>query len=203
MDDSTGRSGRMNSEGSNHYDVLGVSKTAEVDEIRRSYRELARKHHPDRHGGRTTSDMVRINEAWRVLSNEQRRRQYDGTIDPMVTYSSSRPESRIDDARPAEVPSSPARFPWKFVVGFFALATAVILVIGAFTEPGETPPIDNIIRVGSCIDIDRQIQEAREVSCDGPHDAQVLQMVPFDGTCPADTETFRDRQGLGLVCATS
>jgi molecular chaperone DnaJ len=99
--------------------------------------------------------------------------------------------------------SVPVRFPWKFVVGFFALATLVILVVGAFTEPGETLPIDNIIRVGSCVDVDRQIQEAWEVSCDGPHDSQVVRMVPFDGRCPADTETFRDRQGLGLVCVVS
>ncbi len=183
--------------------MLGVAKTADTETIRRAYRSLARQHHPDRHGGRTTSDMVRINEAWRVLSNPQRRRLYDESIDPKITHDRAPFATQVDSLRFPVGSPTPARFPWKFVVGFFALATAAILLIGALTEPGETPPIDNIIRVGSCIDVDRQIQEAREVPCDGPHDAQVVRMVPFDGKCPSDTETFRDRQGLGLVCAVS
>lgn len=190
-----------------HYDVLGVARTARADEIRRAYRALARDHHPDRHGGRTTTEIVRINEAWRVLSDAQRRQRYDDTISgsgvgervPMSATSSTNGHFGPGSFSNAV----PARFPWKFVVGFFALATLVILVVGAFTEPGETLPIDNIIRVGSCVDVDRQIQEAWEVSCDGPHDSQVVRMVPFDGRCPADTETFRDRQGLGLVCVVS
>ncbi len=188
-----------------HYDVLGVAHTARVEDIRRAYRALARDHHPDRHGGRTTTEMVRINEAWRVLSDAQRRQRYDDTISGSAVGERV-PTSSSNNGNFGPSSSSnavPARFPWKFVVGFFALATLVILVIGAFTEPGETLPIDNIIRVGSCVDVDRQIQEAWEVSCDGPHDSQVVRMVPFDGRCPVDTETFRDRQGLGLVCVVS
>ncbi|MFM8858163.1 MAG: J domain-containing protein [Actinomycetota bacterium] len=187
----------------NHYDVLGVTRTARVEDIRQAYRALARDHHPDRHGGRTTAEMVRINEAWRVLSDVQRRKQYDDTISGVEGL--GQPPTTSPTIRHFGANSSasvvPARFPWKFVVGFFAFATLVILLIGAFTEPGETLPIDNIIRVGSCVDVDRQIQEAWEVSCDGSHDSQVVRMVPFDGRCPVDTETFRDRQGLGLVCA--
>jgi hypothetical protein len=190
-----------------HYDVLGVARTARVEDIRRAYRTLAREHHPDRHGGRTTAEMVRINEAWRVLSDTQRRQRYDDTISGSgvvgrPSMSAASPTNGQFGSHSLSI-ATPARFPWKFVVGFFALATLVILVIGAFTEPGESLPIDNIIRVGSCVDVDRQIQEAWEVSCDGPHDSQVVRMVPFDGRCPADTETFRDRQGLGLVCAES
>jgi hypothetical protein len=192
---------------STHYEVLGVARTARVEDIRQAYRALAREHHPDRHGGRTTAEMVRINEAWRVLSDVQRRQRYDDAISgsrvagrPSMSEASSA-NGQFGTVSPSS--TTPARFPWKFVVGFFALATLIILVIGAFTDPGESLPIDNIIRVGSCVDVDRQIQEAWEVSCDGPHDSQVVRMVPFDGRCPADTETFRDRQGLGLVCTMS
>lgn len=140
--------------------------------------------------------MAKINEAWRVLSDSGRRGLYDASI--------ARPMNTVSDSIRADVhpaPSAaPARFPWKFVVGFLALVTGLILLIGAFTDPGQTPPIDNIIRVGSCVDVDRSIQEAREVSCEGPYDAEVVGLVPFDGRCPVETETFRDRQGLGLVC---
>lgn len=191
----------------NHYEVLGVTRTARVEDIRLAYRSLARENHPDRHGGRTTAEMVRINEAWRVLSDVQRRRNYDDTISSsgVAGPPSMSAASPVNGQFGPHSPSiaTPARFPWKFVLGFFALATLVILVIGAFTEPGESLPIDNIIRVGSCVDVDRQIQEAWEVPCDGSHDSQVVRMVPFDGRCPVDTETFRDRQGLGLVCAES
>ena len=180
----------------NHYEVLGVPQAAALDEIRQAYRRLAREHHPDRHGGRTTPEMAKINEAWRVLSDSGRRGLYDASI--------ARPMNTVSDSIRADVhpaPSAaPARFPWKFVVGFLALVTGLILLIGAFTDPGQTPPIDNIIRVGSCVDVDRSIQEAREVSCEGPYDAEVVGLVPFDGRCPVETETFRDRQGLGLVC---
>lgn len=182
-----------------------MTRSAPLEDIRRAYRALARAHHPDRHGGRTTPEMVRINEAWRILSDSDRRRRYDAAIDGVMTdevvrgQAFSRPEPRSNvTGVPVAVP---ARFPWKFVLGFFVFATAVILVIGALAQPGDAPPIDNIIRVGSCVDVNVQIQEAWEVPCDGPHDAQVASLVPFDSRCPVGTTTYRDRQGLGLVCA--
>lgn len=183
-----------------HYEVLGVPVTSSTDEIRRAYRVLAREHHPDRHLGHTTAPMIRINEAWRVLSDPQRRRNYDAGLEGRK---SDAPDPRPPTWSASPTVPAPARFPWKFVLGFFVAATIVILIIGAFGGPGGTPPIDNIIRVGSCVDVDRRIREAREVSCDGPHDAQVVQIVPFDGTCPTSTTTYRDKQGLGLVCATT
>lgn len=186
-----------------HYEILGVPAGSDLEQIRTAYRRLARDNHPDRHGGRTTPDMIRINEAWRVLSNAERRRTYDDRL----TNGQSSPSAHVDSSvdafgrhRHVSASATPARFPWKFVVSFFAVATAVILLVGAFTDPGQDPPIDNVIRVGSCVNVDRRIQEAREVTCDGPHDAQVVSVVPFDSTCPVNTETFRDRQGLGLVC---
>ena len=50
----------------NPYDVLGVSREASPEEIRRAYLTLARRHHPDA-GGRA-EDMRRLNEAWAALS---------------------------------------------------------------------------------------------------------------------------------------
>ena len=58
------------------YAVLGVSRTATRDEIARTYRRLAKQHHPDT-GRPPTAAMVRINEAWAVLSSPARRTAWD------------------------------------------------------------------------------------------------------------------------------
>src|SRR6185295_10485952 len=70
--------------GLTHYERLGVAPTASEGEIRDAYRRRARALHPDRHGGgspaeqrQASTDMAAVNEAWRVLGDPGRRRQYD------------------------------------------------------------------------------------------------------------------------------
>ncbi|MGA8595897.1 MAG: DnaJ C-terminal domain-containing protein [Bryobacteraceae bacterium] len=62
-----------------YYEVLGVSKTATEDEIRKAYRKLARKHHPDVNPGDKSADekFKEINEAYEVLSDSDKRKRYD------------------------------------------------------------------------------------------------------------------------------
>lgn len=59
-----------------HYATLGVDRTATSAEIKARYRELAKKHHPDKAGG-SSDELVRINEAYEILSDEKERRKYD------------------------------------------------------------------------------------------------------------------------------
>lgn len=59
----------------NYYDILGISKGASADEIKRAYRKLASEHHPDR-GGEDVK-FKEINEAYQVLSDTTKRQQYD------------------------------------------------------------------------------------------------------------------------------
>jgi len=58
-----------------HYAVLGVSKTATPDEIKKAYRKLASQHHPDK-GGNTTK-FQEIQTAYDTLSDSEKRQQYD------------------------------------------------------------------------------------------------------------------------------
>ena len=61
------------------YDTLGVAKTASADDIRKAYRKLARKHHPDVNPGDKAAEakFKKIASAYEVLSDETKRKSYD------------------------------------------------------------------------------------------------------------------------------
>jgi curved DNA-binding protein len=61
------------------YEVLGVTKDAAENEIKRAYRKLAREHHPDRNPGDKQAEarFKEVQEAYDVLSDKQKRTQYD------------------------------------------------------------------------------------------------------------------------------
>ncbi len=58
-----------------YYKILGVEKTATPDDIKKAYRKLASKHHPDRGGD--TATFQQIQEAYSVLSDPNKKNQYD------------------------------------------------------------------------------------------------------------------------------
>ncbi len=61
------------------YEILGVSKEASQEEIKKSYRKLARKHHPDVNPGDKSAEdkFKQISEAYDILGDEAKRREYD------------------------------------------------------------------------------------------------------------------------------
>ncbi|CAE7421552.1 Dnajc2 [Symbiodinium necroappetens] len=88
--------------GENLYTLLEVSEAASVEQIKKQYRKLALQHHPDKQGdteekgsGLSEKDQhfIKIQEAYEVLSDQAKRRQYDSTLD-------------FDDAIPEEVSES-------------------------------------------------------------------------------------------------
>ncbi|GMQ94976.1 MAG: molecular chaperone DnaJ [Patescibacteria group bacterium] len=60
----------------NYYNILGVNKKASKEEIKKAFRRLAHKHHPDKKGGNEVK-FKEINEAYQVLSDDKKRTEYD------------------------------------------------------------------------------------------------------------------------------
>lgn len=184
-----------------HYDILGVAPSASTEDIRFAYRRLARLHHPDVSKLSTSaSDMAAINSAWSVLSDPVSRFNYDRQLCEPIGSPTVEREARETHNEAARVKvMGPVRIPWRGFLFFSVLGIVGVLTLHAFSKPSGPVPPDLLIVAGSCVDIDRE-QFASEVSCDGPHDGRVRQLVAFDRECPSDTMGHLDRQGMGKAC---
>lgn len=84
----------------NHYSVLGISKSAKDEEIRKAYTKLALEYHPDRHSTKSekeremmSSKFREVKEAYDTLSDPEKRRNYDKRNSKKL----SPPETNLDD----------------------------------------------------------------------------------------------------------
>ena len=80
----------------NYYAVLGVPFNADYDTVKRAYRQLARRYHPDLAGAGGAIEMKRINRAYAVLGDAEKREQYDTILGGVIDQRrfSSRPRQR-------------------------------------------------------------------------------------------------------------
>jgi hypothetical protein len=185
-----------------YYATLGVNRSASIADIRRAYRARMRSAHPDArtsgsavggsgsfNGASTTAEVTRIAEAWDVLSSPTRRAAYDQQFTTRTVV----PEMEPDRVY------APARFPWRFVLVVIGLGSLFVVILHIMGDPMPRRGIDGLINPGSCVNFD-ELGAAFEVECDGPYQAVVRELVPFNSACDSDTTQARDRQGMGTVC---
>src|ERR1700684_2132379 len=60
----------------NYYDILGIAKSASEEDIKKAFRKLAQKYHPDKKGG-DEAKFKEASEAYAVLSDKKKRAEYD------------------------------------------------------------------------------------------------------------------------------
>jgi hypothetical protein len=117
------------------YEVLGVPVGASVEEIRRAYLRLARRHHPDFHVGESSASLAEagrqmqaLNEAWATLSDPVARRRFEDEVPRWFEPFSpddDEPDPRDQPDvpyRPVTAPSAVERMVVVVPVGLFAAA---------------------------------------------------------------------------------
>jgi molecular chaperone DnaJ len=87
-----------------HYQILQIAERATADEIKQSYRRLAKKFHPDVNGGKDNADrIIKINAAYEILGDERKRREYDYLLQPVAAIPRQQSEPSATPRRPRTV----------------------------------------------------------------------------------------------------
>jgi hypothetical protein len=89
----------------NYYAILGIPTNADMDTVKHAYRQLARRYHPDLTGSGDALEMKRINRAYAVLGDPEKRRHYDTTVSGVIDLRGGRfaqPQPRAHIFNPEE-----------------------------------------------------------------------------------------------------
>ena len=82
----------------NYYDVLEVKRDASINDIKKSYRKLALKYHPDKNPGDTIAEnkFKEINNAFEIIGNEEKRNKYNMELDGIGPHISTNIRNPMD-----------------------------------------------------------------------------------------------------------
>lgn len=92
------------------YKVLGISNLATPEEIKKAYRSLAKKYHPDTNAGDREAEIKfkEITEAYEILSNELKRKKYEEERDKDRSFESNTKSERSDGKRNTQRNTNPS-----------------------------------------------------------------------------------------------
>jgi molecular chaperone DnaJ len=133
-----------------YYDVLGVAADAGADEIKRAYRQLARRYHPDISGDDRGAAFLEVARAYETLSHPARRRSYDAALAAPSLQSRSEWLAPLDDEVAIDFPSV-ATVLDRMRLAFFGAGPVVSLSAEIVLTPreafeGVTVPLDVPLR---------------------------------------------------------
>src|SRR5216110_2780253 len=96
------------------YKVLGVARDAKPEEIKKAYRKLARKYHPDVNPGDKSAEsrFKEISEAWEVLGDAEKRKRYDAIESQGFSFAGGQPGATYGGG-----PGGPGNVQFDFDVG--------------------------------------------------------------------------------------
>jgi molecular chaperone DnaJ len=94
-----------------YYSILGITKSASEEEVKKAYRKLAHQYHPDKAGG-NEKKFKEINEAYQILSDKNKRMQYDrfGTAEPMGGFGNAGGNGQWGAGFPGGMGFDPSQF---------------------------------------------------------------------------------------------
>lgn len=152
-----------------YYQILGVSRTASRDEVKKSFRKLAFEFHPDKNSGPLARlKMLEINEAYDVLGDEQRRNaynyRYDSFQERINIQNKAANQSNTTQSRPGFFTSTPKKkpnirnrkkvdyrefaFKSKFLAAFFIIHCLMLCLDYFVPIRYHNTVVENFVKVG-------------------------------------------------------
>lgn len=132
----------------NYYKILGVDPLSSQEDIKKAYRELAKKYHPDVSELKDTEELIReINEAYEVLSNEDERRKYDLHLKYTIEQSINTAPSRVhgnSTNKNSRKRTCHTALQNNQTIGHLIIAFLIVLLIGGIVFFVEWSYIDGV-----------------------------------------------------------
>ena len=121
-----------------YYDILGITESATIDEIKKAYRQKAKEIHPDINGNSDTANMkmALLNKAYRTLIDPLTRQQYDKRLEKISLINSQKKEKKNYSPNPVKNTNNYSSAPGKntmpaggFSIGRWGIVIFIILLL--------------------------------------------------------------------------